>query len=54
MTSPGSSEFISFGFEDEPTWRCQSNPLIRALGIQEPVPRDEIKEMRCRRRKGKR
>ena len=24
-------------FEDEPTWRCQSNPLIRALGIQEPV-----------------
>jgi len=27
----------SFGFEDEPTWRCQSNPLIRALGIQEPV-----------------
>jgi hypothetical protein len=23
--------------KDEPTWRCQENPFIRALGIQEPV-----------------
>ena len=23
--------------EDEPTWRCQQNPFIGALGIQEPV-----------------
>ena len=22
---------------DEPTWRCQQNPFIGALGIQEPV-----------------
>ena len=22
---------------DEPTWRCQDNPLVGALGIQEPV-----------------
>jgi len=22
---------------DEPTWRCQENPFVGALGIQEPV-----------------
>ena len=22
---------------DEPTWRCQQNPFIGALGIQQPV-----------------
>jgi hypothetical protein len=30
-------EPFDFYFIDEPTWRCQQNPFIGALGIQEPV-----------------
>ena len=30
--------FMSHLFStNEPTWRCQQNPFIGALGIQEPV-----------------
>ena len=28
---------VKISSKDEPTWRCQQNPFIRALGIQEPV-----------------
>ena len=31
-TMPGVEKVV-----DEPTWRCQQNPFIGALGIQEPV-----------------